>query len=129
MARARKQSTPLISKTREGYAERDEVESFAAGLSISHLQCREMGHSWRAWVARWDAEHNSYERALRCTRCKTERWEHIGTSGSKLGIRYVYPDGYTTEGIGRIVGEGRDALRLESLTRALKVVDNEHAAS
>lgn len=109
---------------------RDEVESFAKGMRISHLQCRELGHNWRPWVARYDTEHNAYERALRCTRCRTERWETIGLSGAKLGSRYVYPEGYTApDGMGRIVGEGRDALRLESLTRSIAAVDTQHEAS
>lgn len=106
-------------------ANREEVEGFAHHLSISHLLCRELGHNWRPWVARFDQEHNSYERALRCTRCRTERWETIGLTGAKDGTHYVYPDGYTAPaGMGRIVGEGRDALRLESLTRALKDTDD-----
>jgi hypothetical protein len=111
----------LIQKQahRDGYADRGEVEEFAAGLSVSHLQCRELGHNWRPWVARRDVEHNCFERALRCVRCKTKRWESIGLSGAKLSSHYEYPDGYTSKGIGRIVGEGRDALRLESLTRIL----------
>jgi len=127
-ARARKQIEPLIPKTREGYADRAEVESFAGGLMISHLHCREMGHNWRAWVARWDEEHRCYERALRCTRCRTERWQSISTSGAMVASSYKYPEGYTAQGIGRIVGEGRDALRLESLTRALADVDTAHAS-
>lgn len=118
----------LIEKQQPEGADREEIASFAAGLRISHLHCREMGHSWRAWVARFDSEHNSYERALRCTRCKTERWEHIGLSGAKLGTSYVYPDGYQCE-YGRIVGEGRDALRLESLTRTLSVVRDDESAT
>lgn len=116
----------LIERDQSGYAVRGEVEAFAAHLSITHLQCREMGHNWRHWVARFDEQHNSYERALRCTRCRTERWESIGLSGAKLGIQYKYPDGYTSNGIGRIVGEGRDALRLESLTRALRDENVQH---
>lgn len=120
----------LIEKSAATGAPREEVEGFAHGLTVSHLQCRELGHNWRPWVARWDGEHNCYERALRCTRCRTERWESIGQSGSKLGGHYKYPDNYVAPpGMGRIVGEGRDALRLESLTRVLHSVDTAHKAS
>lgn len=112
----------LINRNSDGYAARDEVERFAEGLSVGHLACREMGHNWRAWTARFDAEHNSFERALRCTRCRTERHQSIGLSGAMLSNNYKYPEGYSAEGIGRIVGEGRDALRLESMTRTLKSV-------
>lgn len=120
----------LIDKSakRESHADRHDVEDFAATLSVSHLHCREMGHTWRPWVARYDAEHHAYERALRCTRCKTERWQTLGLSGAVLGSVYKYPDGYTCE-LGRIVGEGRDALRLESMTRALRLVETDEAAA
>ena len=115
----------LIETTGPVGADRATVASFATALKESHLHCREMGHNWRHWVARFDQEHHSYQRALRCTRCRTERWEFIGRSGAKLGIQYKYPEGYTAEGIGRIVGEGRDALRLESLMRALSEDDKQ----
>ena len=98
------------------------MEEFAAGLSVSYLQCRELGHNWRPWVARNDTEHNCFERALRCTRCRTKRWEAISYSGASSDD-YEYPEHYLTDGIGRIVGEGRDALRLESLTRVLVSLD------
>lgn len=127
---ARNTRKRLIEKAAPLGADPEEVAGFAHGLSISHLHCREMGHNWRPWVARYDEEHNSYERALRCTRCRTERWEDIGLSGAKLGTRYVYPDGYTAPaGMGRIVGEGRDSLRLESVTRAITTVDAGKRAS
>lgn len=114
----KQQRRKLIEKTAAVGASREEVESFAKTLNASQLACREMGHSWRAWVAQYDSEHNAYRRALRCSRCKTERWQTIGLSGAVLGSHYKYPDGYTCE-LGRIVGDGRDALRLESLTRTL----------
>lgn len=127
---ARTARNRLIEKPAAIGANRDEVEGFAHSLSVSHLQCRELGHNWRPWVARYDEEHNSYERALRCVRCRTERWETIGLSGSKLGAHYKYPENYAAPaGMGRIVGEGRDALRLESLTRTLVEVDTAHRAS
>lgn len=122
-------TTRLIEQHEVVGASREEVAGFAASLSISHLHCRELGHNWRPWVARWVDEDNSYERALRCTRCRTERWETIGASGAKLGAHYKYPDGYIVEhGMGRIVGEGRDQLRLESMQRAV-VTYSEHAVS
>ena len=109
-----------------GYAPRSDVELYAKGLATSRLRCREMGHSWRPWVARWDDEHNSFQRALKCSRCQTERWEYIGRTGAKLGCYYKYPDGYQCD-LGRIVGEGRDALRLEIMTRELPSTREAHS--
>lgn len=112
-------TTPL--QPREGYADRAEVAEFAQTLTISHLECREMGHNWKRWIARWIPEQHAYERALRCVRCRTERWQLLSDSGAVLpGGGYKYPDGYQHQGLGRIVGEGRDALRLESLRRDLE---------
>jgi hypothetical protein len=117
----------LSEAAQEGYADRESVEEFAAKLSVSFLQCRELGHIWKPWTARFDEEHNSFERALRCPRCKTERHETLSLRGAKLKNHYVYPDGYTTDGLGRIVGEGRDALRVESITRTLTSIQNKEA--
>jgi len=127
-------ATRLIEKrslsevAREGYADRKDVEEFAANLSISFLQCRELGHNWRHFTARRDEEHNCFERALRCTRCKTKRLETLSFRGAKLRSYYEYPEGYTTDGLGRIVGEGRDALRVESMIRSLTLENNREKA-
>ena len=103
--------------TNYDYADPAEVAVFARDLSNSYLQCRELSHNWKPWTAY--AKNGGYERALRCTRCRTERWEVLTSTGAKVSGHYVYPDGYLHEGLGRIVGDGRDALRLESLTRTL----------
>lgn len=109
------------------YAAREAVEEFAQGLSISFLQCRELGHIWKPWGARRDDEHNTFERSLRCPRCKTKRHETLSMRGAKLRSHYEYPEGYTTDGLGRIVGEGRDALRVESMIRTLTSIQNKEA--
>lgn len=117
-SRNKKRNIRQYHKAVDGYADPGEVADFAAELPISHLHCRELGHNWKPWVARI-AEDGGFERALRCTRCRAERWQSLTRGGSIVSSHYVYPDGYIHEGLGRIVGDGRDALRLESLTRAL----------
>lgn len=107
----------LQATTDPSYADAHEVAEFASGLAISWLHCRELGHNWRPWTAA--AKNGGFERALRCTRCRTERWEILTSTGAKVRGHYVYPDGYLHEGLGRIVGDGRDVLRLESLSRAI----------
>lgn len=99
------------------YADPAEVAVFARDLPVDFLLCRELSHNWRPWTAY--AKNGGYERALMCSRCHTQRWEVLTSTGAKVSGHYVYPDGYLHEGLGRIVGNGRDALRLESLTRAL----------
>lgn len=95
----------------------DEVAAWSADLPDQMIQCRDFGHSWRAWSATY-TEDNSIARALRCTRCRTERIEHLSMSGAKLTGRYRYPDGYQVPaGVGRLDGDSRNALRLQSTMR------------
>lgn len=98
-------------------AEPSEVESFAQSLKMSYLMCRELGHNWRPATARYVRSQKVYERSLRCVRCTCERQQVLDASGSIISTHYVHPEGYLHKGLGRIVGEGRDVLRLESLNR------------
>jgi hypothetical protein len=94
------------------------VQDWAQGLKRSYLECRELGHNWRPHVVQWN-DNGGYDRSLRCTRCRTVREQVLSNRGAVISSQYVYPDGYTTDGLGRVVGEGRDMLRLESITRDL----------
>jgi hypothetical protein len=101
-----------------GEADPLDVASFAAGLRKTHLLCRELGHNWLPFTVRL-ADGGGYDRVLRCSRCRTERWQLLTAFGGIVSNQYKYPEGYTNQGHGRIVGEGRDMLRLESVTRLL----------
>lgn len=97
-----------------------DVELFARTLPEALLQCRELGHAWRAHTASWNASARVYDRSLRCQRCATLRVETLSKRGEILTRHYEYPDGYLSQDLGRIVGSGRDVLRRESLTRQLE---------
>jgi len=99
------------------YADPHEVADYAATLTEAYLQCRETGHNWTPWTAY--PIKGGYERALRCVSCQTKRWETLDSYGGKVKGHYEYPDDYLHEGLGRIVGDGRNALRLESVTRVM----------
>src|SRR5262245_10436346 len=101
------------------WAEPDEVRDFAHGLSESALQCRELGHLWRPYTASFSTHEGVYHRSLRCSRCRTERVQVLSDKGTVLSNGYVYPDGYLHAGMGRIAGDARDVLRLESLQRSV----------
>ncbi len=101
-------------------AEAKEVADWAGELPDSYLLCRDIGHLWRPFKARWDDDNNSYVRILRCGRCKTEREQGISAAGVVLWSQYDYADGYQApKGTGRLDGEGRGALRLESVLRLI----------
>lgn len=112
-----------MSNESNGYADPHEVAEFAQGLSISHLHCRELGHNWRPHAARRAEDGGSFERVLRCVRCKTLRIQVLSIYGAVVSSHYEYPDGYISKGLGRIVGDGRDRLRLETTMRMMEPVD------
>jgi hypothetical protein len=95
-------------------------------MRTAYLQCRDFGHAWRPFTARWVPDQRSYHTQLRCTRCRTVRTRYISRNGEQVSKGYVYPDGYQLKGVGRITGEDRDHLRLESV---LRVLDNNVAES
>lgn len=107
------------------YAKPREVETFAEGLKQQHLLCRTYGHSFAPFtVTRTAAEGKPavyYEQILRC-KCRVKRRLVLSRTGALISSTYDYTEaeGYLTHGIGRIVGEGRDVLRLESITRLVE---------
>lgn len=116
--RARKTAEPkpvLTEPVKQLFAEVEEVKEFAESLSDEFLECREMNHIWKAWTGQY--VEGGILRILRCQRCKCERHQEISLSGTILSSHYKHPEGYLHKGMGRIVGDGRDALRVESLTR------------
>jgi len=119
MAKKRMMMEPLL-RLEDGTADVQAVANWSSDLPDSFLMCRDMGHTWRPFTARFSADENAYDRTLRCGRCKTERQQVIGMDGTILSGVYLYPDGYLSPaGSGRITGDGRGALRLESTLRLI----------
>jgi len=88
------------------------VDAAIADLDDASLQCRDFGHSWRPFDARWIPSRRQYDERLQCGRCKTLRVRLLDSRGGQLAAHYVYPDGYLVKGLGRLTGTDRDALRL-----------------
>lgn len=110
-----------ILNAKPAHAEAAEVAAFAQSLPESYLYCRELGHNWKAWTAR--QVDDSIERVLRCNRCRCERHQILTLTGGVHSNKYVHPEGYLHDGMGRIVGDGRDALRMESIKRTIRETD------
>lgn len=105
---------------REGASADDvDVETFASSLPTRYIECRELGHTWRAWRAAWDSDARAYDRELRCSRCKTVRRQLLNELGHVLSNNYRHPDGYLAKHVTDGVRISRDVFRLESLTRYL----------
>lgn len=97
-----------------------DLDAWAEGLNDGHLLCRDMGHMWRPFRAWWDEEANGYQRVLRCGRCKTERRQLLSSNGAAVSGYYSYADGYVApKGTGRVTGETKNRLRLESTLRVI----------
>lgn len=95
------------------------VADFAKDLEADWLFCRTYQHNWKPWSAHWSDHEGCYQVTIRCNRCSTKRVQTMSDKGAVLTSHYEYPEGYLAAGIGRIAGEGRDALRLESVTRVV----------
>lgn len=106
-----------LERDHELYADPKEVAAFAEVLPERFLHCREMNHNWRPHTV-GTYKDGGYERTLRCVRCKTLKVQHLDRYGMLVGsAKYEHPDGYLHVGMGRIVGESRGLLRLESIKR------------
>jgi hypothetical protein len=104
------------------WADNDEIAAFAQDLPEEFLMCREMGHRWLPHDAE-EFDDGSFMRILRCPRCKTRKVQDISRRGVIERTRYQHPDGYLHEGMGRIAGDGRGVLRLESIRRTITKVE------
>ena len=94
------------------------------GYDGDYLQCRNLGHVWNVWG--YYRRGSEVYRHLDCRRCRTERIDHWGTNGARLGNRYLYVEGY------RIDRDDDDPrltttdVRIEMMRRA-KVYSSEQA--
>lgn len=91
-------------------------------LADEYLKCRVLNHEWDAnpepnySPALWASSAGAL--AIRCERCKTERYDYIGKDMGLAARRYKYPKGYAR--LSRIDG-ARPVLRRELFRRSLVV--------
>lgn len=91
-------------------------------MADAFIQCRDFGHAWRPYSARWDTDDRCYVQQLRCPRCKTIRERRIGRHGQLLGSWYDYPEGYVMpSGMGRMTGSDRDLIRERSILKLVPI--------
>lgn len=102
------------------YAHPTDAAQLAKELSDAYLSCRERTHDFQPHTVDWLTDETCYERNLMCSRCQTIKRQYISYYGAVLQQYYLYPDDYLAIGLGRIVGAGRDAVRLESVRREIE---------
>ncbi|GAA5083876.1 hypothetical protein HNP84_009991 [Thermocatellispora tengchongensis] len=95
----------------------EDVARFAERLPDGYLMCRTWAHAWdqaRSTVRRSDGRVSW---TVECSTCGTVRTRVMTTGGEIVANRYTYPEGYQSDGIGRIGQSGLALIRMESLRR------------
>lgn len=103
--------------SRPQMARLDDVTDFAKGLTTDHLMCRTWAHSWDPRTSAVQRSAGRIHWTIECSSCGTTRTRIMTTSGAIVANRYTYPEGYSSDGIGRIGQRGLAAIRMESLKR------------
>lgn len=99
------------------YAEPQAVAEAARLWAPSVLACRDAGHHWETVDAAHFARLRYYRVQHQCARCGVSRYRELSEFGHVYATTYAYPDGYLVPGLGRIVGDSKDAIRLASILR------------
>lgn len=81
--------------------------------SDDQLLCRDLQHSWAPYTARRDG--TGFLRTLVCTRCASEKYQHLDGEGYIVATRMSYPLGYLRPGEGRLTRDERASLRVRNL--------------
>ena len=101
-----------------------ETLKLAEAWSDSQIQCRLDGHGGK-WLPQ-RADHvtlgrvSYIYRVRRCSNCNVQKHEEVSDQTGEVYARwydYSLAENYRIEGLGRIVGSARDALRLAELYR------------
>lgn len=96
-------------------------EQWAGELESDLLHCRELGHAWTAYTAKYDAKSKCYDRVIRCATCGTERRQVLDSRGEVLRNSYSYVEGYLAKGQMGTAGNRvpRSVFRRAALKRML----------
>lgn len=94
-----------------------EVEAAAEALKDGFLHCRDFGHNWK--IGSMVRVGAVYDQWLFCRSCKTNRRRQLSGNGDIMDSSYQYQEGYQLKGMGRMLSDGRSALRRETLNRQI----------
>lgn len=118
-------ATPRKQQPKVKWATYTQVQTAAAGWADAVLQCRTLGHSWAQSNAVHVRRLRYWQVTYACTReCGVIKYQEWSERGVPFASWMIYPkdeDGnelYLAEGIGRVAGETKGALRIESVMRA-----------
>jgi hypothetical protein len=118
-----KRKLRAVKSDRDPFGTAVGLDRYLAGLSADMLLCRDLGHAWKPYTAKWLPVDKCYESKLICSRCETFRFRWLSKTGQLLGTAYTYSDGYLVVGMGRLATSDRDRIRSVSLQRMLTEAD------
>jgi hypothetical protein len=111
---------PLVTKRRT--ASVSEAQELAAEWAPGVLECRAYGHQWRPSRVIYNKVDRFYAIYQTCPRCeKAERYQEMTTTGRVVASYIHYEPGYLAVGVGPIVGEAKDAVRVAAVVRVYQV--------
>lgn len=87
-------------------------------MQTAHVICRDLTHAWEPYTV--EAQRGGFKRVIRCPRCDTRRTDILDRRGKILRRSYAYPDHYLVNGVGRLIGDTKNTMRLEALKRLLE---------
>lgn len=116
-ARMNRHLVPVVQEQTE---EDKRVGDALDTLRPEFVTCRDLGHVWEPFTARWFARDRFYVQTLKCPRCGTERTRELNEYGHPNGQHYTYQEGYQMpKGTGYLTSTDRDKLRLRSVLAVL----------
>ena len=119
---------PPAERRRMKTATKEALQQQMKSWTKDMLVCRTYQHSWDGYTV--DPEGVNLLVTLMCRRCESYKYQLLdGRTGHVINQSVDYPKGYLAKGLGRIVGEQRDQLRLETAMRTVKGKAARHLAS
>lgn len=100
------------------FAELADIERQVDLWTDAQIECRDLGHHWLPVDAIHVARLHFYRVSHGCARCGMVRIREMSESGHVYAQTYQYPDGYLAQGLGRIAGDAKDAIRVAAIRRA-----------
>lgn len=99
------------------------LDQFIKGLPDNYLHCRDVGHHFGDFTAKYVKDGRYYERVLRCSSCTTGKMQLLDEEGYLISHKsgaYRYPPGYlaTHVDLGSPYAN-RAAYRLEATRRKI----------
>jgi hypothetical protein len=96
-----------------------EVEAHLKEWDDTIVTCRAYGHDFKPYSVQPN-ERLGYFKVVRLCRCKAEHHAEVAMASGHVfssWIDYSHTNGYLLEGVGRIMGDARDRVRLDAIVR------------